>query len=99
VSAFVLASSTGVVFGGDDVAGGSEALPYPDEAALRKPAGRGVGGGGSPTYPPMPPPAGRYDGGRHFNDAYSESKARAERLVLAANDLRRGVGLATVALR
>ena len=69
VRAFVYASSTGVVFAGADIAGGDEALPYPDSH------------------------------GAPFNCAYSESKALAERLVLAANAAGVPGGMATIALR
>ena len=73
VHALVLASSTGVVFRGADVAGGDE----------RSEAG-GAGALG-------PEPA-------TLNDAYSESKALAERLVLAASSPRADA-LACVAIR
>lgn len=53
-SAFVLCSSTGVVFTGRDIAAGDETMPLPADGK--------------------------------WNDDYSESKARAEMLVLAAND-------------
>lgn len=65
VRAFVLASSTGVVFQGDDIAGGTEALNAK---------------------------------GPQWNDGYSESKARAEAVVLSVSNSAPG-GMACVALR
>jgi nucleoside-diphosphate-sugar epimerase len=61
IGRLVFTSSPSVVFGGRDIEGGDESLPYPERYAA----------------------------------IYPETKARAERLVLAAND----ATLATVALR
>jgi nucleoside-diphosphate-sugar epimerase len=60
-SKLVFTSSPSVVHGGDDIAGGNEALPYPS----------------------------------HYDAAYPETKAEAERRVLAAD----GPALSTISLR
>ena len=86
VRQFIYCSSTGVAFAGRHNAGTDEGAADVDA--------RGGGGDNSATGGSW----GRGGGSTHWNDAYSESKALAERLVLAANDPSPS-GMVTLALR